>query len=107
MATVDRVWRSPASAAASRALDADVEASLHGRERHPDGTVFIPEELATSDIVEPYRREGSHVAVVLEDGSIDLLRPRLQPEEKLAIVAVAVAVAVLWATRSRTVPGMT
>lgn len=104
MATVDRVWRSPALVAASRALDADIQASLHGRELHPEGTVFVPAELATPDIVEPYRREGSHVAIVSEDGSIDLVRPRLKPEEKLVIVALAVAAAVLWATRSRAVP---
>jgi hypothetical protein len=101
MATVDRVWRSPASVAASRALDTDIEASLEGRELHPDGTVFIPEDLARPEIVERYRREGSHVALVSEAGSIDLLRPRLSSEEKLLIVAVAIAAAVLWATRSR------
>lgn len=101
MATVDRVWRSPASTAASRALDADIEASLKGRELHPDGTVFIPEELATPETVEGYRREGSHVAVVSETGSVDLLSPRLRPEEKLIIVALAIAAAVIWATRSR------
>jgi hypothetical protein len=101
MATVDRVWRSPAPTAASRALDADIEASLKGRELHPDGTVFIPEELATPETVESYRREGSHVAVVSEKGSVHLLSPRLRPEEKL-IIAALLAAAVIWATRSRT-----
>jgi hypothetical protein len=101
MATVDRVWRSPAAAAVSRALDAEVEASLDGRDLHPDGTVFIPADLATPDVVESYRREGSHVAIVSETGSIMLLRPRLKSEEKLILVALAVAAAVLWASRSR------
>ncbi len=101
MATVDRVWRSPAAAAASRALDTDIEASLDGRELHPDGTVFIPDDLATPDVIESYRREGSHVAVVSEAGSIKLLRPRLKAEDKLILVVLAVAAAVLWASRSR------
>ena len=100
MATVDRIWQSPASAAASRAVDADIEASVDGRELHPDGTVFIPEDLATPQMIETYRRDGSHVAVVSETGSIRLLRPRLRPEEKLIIAALAAA-ALLWLTRSR------
>jgi hypothetical protein len=100
MATVDRVWRSPAAAAASRALDADIEASLRGRTTHPDGTVFIPEELATPDVVEGYRREGSHVAIVSASSEIEVLRPRLRPEEKLLLCA-AVATVVFLAVRGR------
>lgn len=101
MATVDRVWRSPAAAAASRALDADIDASLQDRELHPDGTVFIPDDLATPAVVEGYRRDGAHVAIVSDTGSIALLRPRLKPEEKLILIVLAVAAAVLWASRSR------
>jgi hypothetical protein len=100
MATVDRIWHSPASAAASRVLDADIEASLQGRKLHPDGTVFVPEDLATPETVEAYRREGSHVAIVSETGSVELRKPRLTQEEKLIIVAL-VAAALVWLTRSR------
>ena len=100
MATLDRVWRSPASAAASRALDADIDASLDGRELHPDGTVFIPEDVATPQMIETYRRDGSHVAVVSEGGSIQLLRPRRRSEEKF-VIAVVVAAILLWLARSR------
>jgi hypothetical protein len=100
MATVDRVWRSPATAAASRALDTDIEASLAGHKTHPDGTVFIPKELATPDVVESYRREGSHVAIVSASSEIELLRPRLRTDEKL-LLCLAVAAAVFWAARAR------
>ena len=100
MATVDRVWRSPAAVAASAALDRDIEASLSGHDLHPDGTVYIPRDLATRDAVESYRRDGSHVAIVSETGSIDLLRPRLRTDEKLLLIAL-VAAALLWAIRSR------
>jgi hypothetical protein len=101
MATVDRIWRSPAANAASRALDRDIEASLEGRDLHPDGTAFIPEDLATPDVVESHRRDGSHVAIVSETGAIKLIRPRLKTEEKLIFVVVAVAGALLWAARAR------
>jgi hypothetical protein len=100
MATVDRVWRLPA-AAASRALDADIEASLAGHKTHPDGTVFIPKELATPDVVESYRREGSHVAIVSAGSRIELLRPRMKPDERLLLLCLAIAAAVLWAARAR------
>jgi sensor domain CHASE-containing protein len=103
MATVDRVWRSPAAVAASRVLDEDVEASLEGSGMHPDGTVFIPEELATPDVVEGYRRDGSHVAIVSDVGSIELLRPRLRTEEKLIILALVATALLLWITRSRAI----
>jgi hypothetical protein len=99
MATVDRTWRSPASLAASLALDTDIEASLSGEDLHPDGTVFLPEDLATPGAVESYRRAGSHVAIVSEAGSITLLRPRLTTQQKL-LIGLAAAL-LLWIARSR------
>jgi hypothetical protein len=101
MATVDRVRRSPAAIAASRALDADIEASLEGREPHPDGTVFIPQDLASTELIESYRREGSFVAVVSETDAIDLHRPRLKTDEKLVLTALLSAALLFWLTRPR------
>lgn len=101
MATVDAVRRSPASLAASHSLDAEIEASLSGSARYPDGTVFVPEDLARPELVEEYRAGGSPVAVVSEDGTVEFLRPSLLRPETIAI-GLIVAAAVLWAiSRSR------
>jgi hypothetical protein len=96
MATVDAVMRSPGSLAASHALDAEIEASLAGEPTRPDGTVFLPEDLAESWLVEEYRASGSHVAIVSEDGGIELLRPsRFRPEA--IVIGLVLAAAVVWA----------
>jgi hypothetical protein len=96
MATVDATWRSPASFAASHSLDAEIEASLAGSTRYPDGTVFVPEDLADDVLVKEYRSGGSTVAVVSDDGTIALLGPNLARAETIAI-GLILAGLVLWA----------
>ena len=75
MATVGRT-RSGAFDAASRALDAAIEAVLEGEGRHPPGTTFAPADLARPESLKAYRRLGP-VSIVDADGNeIRLARDR-------------------------------
>jgi hypothetical protein len=95
MATVDAIGRSPASLAASHVLDAEIDASVMGAPEFPEGTVFVPEELAGDERIREYHADGRPVAVVRDDGGVDLLRPsRVRPEAIL--IALIGAAVVIW-----------
>jgi hypothetical protein len=77
-------------------LDREIEASLAGRLEYPEATAFVPRDLADGGLLERYKRAGTHVGVVGEDGSVELIRPRtIRPQHIIA--ALAIAALVLWA----------
>ena len=67
MATVDRT-RSGAFVAASRALDAAIEAVLDGQGGRPTGTTFVPADIADTERLSWYRRLGP-VSILDADGN--------------------------------------
>jgi hypothetical protein len=102
MATLDRAWRSPASAATSLALDAEIEASVIDRPAYPQGTVFVPSDLAGAEFVAEYVRARKPVAIVHDNGRVELRRPR--PRRAL-IAGLVIAGLVFWVlTRRRPAP---
>jgi hypothetical protein len=99
VATLDRP-RSSASLAASEALDAQIMASCTGGRMLPDGTVIVPKELAAPALVAGYKRAGSPVAIVDEDGHALLEKPR-QWREPILIGAILFALVVWFLARRR------
>jgi hypothetical protein len=75
MATVDRT-RSGAFVAASRALDAAIEAVLEGEAGRASGTTFVPADLARTDRLSWYRRLGPVSIVDAEGNETRLPRDR-------------------------------
>jgi hypothetical protein len=94
MATIDAPRRSSASLATSRSLDADVELSLSRSPAYPEGTVFVPLDLAEPRLIQEYRSRGLPVAIVHGDGQVDLLRPRVRTET--IVIALLAAAAIVW-----------
>src|SRR5579859_4641403 len=95
MATVDGTARTAASDAASLVLDREIEASLRGETSYPNGTVFVPEDLAGEAVVGAYRAAGSPVAVVRENGSVDFLPASSLKTERI-VLGLLVAGVVYW-----------
>lgn len=101
MATLDAPLGSLSSLAASRLLDDEIEASIAGSPMYPDGTVFVPEDLADEALIAGLRESGSPVAVVSKDERVTLLRRR-RDDTEMILLGLALAGLVLWATsRSR------
>jgi hypothetical protein len=74
METVKRSTRSAAAQAASRALDAEIDATLEGREpRYPNGTVFVGADIATPELIRRDQSEGKPMVIVDEHGNEQFL----------------------------------
>lgn len=70
MATVGTSTRSAAALAASRVMDAEIEAVIAGGEsRFPDRTTFIGSDLVTDHRIRECHAEGSAVVIVDEHGN--------------------------------------
>ena len=70
MATIGRSTRSKAQLAASRLLDAEIDATVEGREpRFPNWTAFVPSDLATPESIRRHHAEGHPVVIVDEHGN--------------------------------------
>ena len=89
MATVDPT-RSSAFRAASRALDAAIEAIIDGEVGRASGTTFVPADLARAGRLKAYARLGP-VSIVDAEGN----ETRLPQDRTREMVAVAVIVGVV------------
>jgi hypothetical protein len=70
MATLRADTRSAAARAASRALDAEIDATIAGHEpRYPNGTTFVGSDLVTDEMLREHHGEGLAVVVVDEHGN--------------------------------------
>jgi len=69
MEKVRKSTRSAAAQAASRAFDAEFEATLTGSERYPNGTVFTGADIATPEVIQRNQAEGKPMVIVDEHGN--------------------------------------
>jgi hypothetical protein len=101
MATLDRPAPPDSARAAAAVLESEIAASLEGETTFPDGTAFVPRDLADPFMLEVYRREGTPVAIVADDGSVELLRqsPLEREDVKLALLALGAAIVLLLLSR--------
>ena len=97
MATVDRT-RSGAFRAASRALDAAIDAVLEGDAHHPSGTTFVPADIADTARLRSYKRLGP-VSIVDADGNETRLPQDRTREFLIAAAAVGLILFVVRGTR--------
>lgn len=97
MATIDRPTPTGGARRTAAVLDAEIAASIDGEPTYPDGTAFVPRDLADPFLLEGYRRSRTPVAIISEDGSVELVRPRwLGPEElRLGVLIAALAIVFL------------
>lgn len=82
MASVRRTPRSAASLAIAAAAEADLERVLAGgNSRYPNGVLFIPSDIATSEQVARGRDEHPLVVIVDEEGNEQWLPGRGEVED--------------------------
>ncbi|MEA2491634.1 MAG: hypothetical protein QOH21_3426 [Acidobacteriota bacterium] len=96
MAAVDHTRRSGAFEAASRALDAAVDAVLAGEPGYASKTTFVPADLVRT---EPLARQLKHGPVVVVDADGNETRIGGANTTHLVAIGIAIGVVVLWAYR--------
>lgn len=102
MATLDRPALPDATRAAAAVLDSEIAGSLEGYTRFPNGTAFVPRDLADPFVLEMYRRTGVPVAIIADDGSVELLQPPSvldRESARLALLALGAALVFLLLSR--------
>jgi hypothetical protein len=70
MASIGTSKRSAAAIAASRVMDAEIDAIVAGGEsRFPDETMFVGADIVTDEMIRECHAEGSAVVIVDEHGN--------------------------------------
>jgi hypothetical protein len=78
MATVDRSESRPALDATFEAFQSAIDAQIAGRHAPPSGTVFMPADVATREMIERHRKDGP---VIIIDENYEVTLPRDRTRE--------------------------